>query len=98
MNTKIITSLGLGALMISSSCRQEAKKVQQPNILFAISDDQTWVHTSFAGCEAVKTPAFDWVARNGVYFENAFCSAPILFCIPCRHPFRQKWFRARTRR
>ena len=28
------------------------------------------------GCEAVKTPAFDWVAENGIYFENAYCSAP----------------------
>ncbi len=76
MNPKIITTLGLGALILSSSCRQESKQAQRPNILFAISDDQTWVHTSFAGCEAVKTPAFDWVAKNGVYFENAFCSAP----------------------
>ncbi|HYW96061.1 MAG TPA: sulfatase [Bacteroidales bacterium] len=76
MNAKLLTSVGLGALIISSACRQEAKEMQRPNILFAISDDQTWVHTSFAGCEAVNTPAFDWVAKNGVYFENAYCSAP----------------------
>ncbi len=76
MDTKSITILGLGALVITSSCRQESTEKLRPNILFAISDDQTWIHTSFAGCNAVKTPAFDWVARNGVYFENAYCSVP----------------------
>ncbi len=75
MKTKLLTSVGLGALMISSSCRQ-TQEIRRPNILFAISDDQSWVHTSFAGCKAVMTPAFDWVAKNGVYFENAYCSAP----------------------
>jgi len=53
-----------------------AAEDRRPNILIAISDDQSWPHTSFAGCKAVKTPAFDRVAREGVYFTNAFCASP----------------------
>ncbi len=31
---------------------------KRPNILFVISDDQSWLHTSAAGDPVVKTPAF----------------------------------------
>jgi uncharacterized sulfatase len=48
----------------------------RPNILFAIADDMSWVHTGYAGCRAVNTPSIDWLARNGVWFNNAYCSAP----------------------
>ena len=47
-----------------------------PNILFAISDDQSWLHTSAAGDPVVRTPAFDRVARAGVRFTHAFSCAP----------------------
>lgn len=57
----------------------------RPNILFAISDDQSFAHTSFAGYPGVKTPAFDRVAREGVYFKNAFAPAP--GCSPTRAAF-----------
>ena len=54
----------------------------QPNILFAISDDQSFAHTSFAGCRFVSTPAFDRVARSGVYFVNCMAGSP--GCAPSR--------------
>lgn len=60
------TSIGLG-------CSNDKKR---PNILFAISDDQSWKHTGAYGCNYVKTPAFDRVAREGVLFNNAFACAP----------------------
>lgn len=49
---------------------------ERPNFLFIVTDDQSWIHTSFAGYPAVQTPNFDRIAREGVYFENAFSSAP----------------------
>jgi N-sulfoglucosamine sulfohydrolase len=55
---------------------------RRPNILFAISDDQSWAHTGMAGDKAVKTPAFDRVARSGVYFRNAVTASP--GCAPSR--------------
>lgn len=49
---------------------------ERPNILFCISDDQSWVHTGAEGDPVVKTPAFDRVAEEGVRFTHAFCAAP----------------------
>ncbi|MBZ0258923.1 sulfatase, partial [bacterium] len=53
-----------------------ARAKQRPNILFAISDDQSWPHASAYGSRMVNTPAFDWVAREGCLFSNAYASAP----------------------
>ncbi|MCM5664048.1 sulfatase family protein [Galbibacter mesophilus] len=55
---------------------------KQPNILFAISDDQSFAHTSYAGCSFVKTPAFDRIAKEGVYFPKAYAASP--GCAPSR--------------
>ena len=54
----------------------------RPNILFAISDDQSWEHASAYGCQFIKTPNFDRVARAGVLFNNSFCASP--GCSPSR--------------
>lgn len=53
-----------------------------PNILFCISDDQSYAHTGANGDPVVKTPAFDRVAREGIRFTHAFCDAPS--CGPSR--------------
>jgi len=53
-----------------------------PNILLAISDDQSFPHTSAYGYKAIQTPAFDRVAREGVLFTNAIAASP--GCSPCR--------------
>ena len=37
-----------------------------PNILFAISDDQSWMHAGAYGDKATRTPVFDRIAREGV--------------------------------
>ena len=55
---------------------------RRPNILFAISDDQSYPHASAYGYRGVKTPAFDRVAREGVLFTNAFSASP--GCSPSR--------------
>ena len=54
----------------------------RPNILVAISDDQSWLHASAMGDPTVRTPAFDQVAASGVLFTHAFTSAPS--CTPSR--------------
>jgi uncharacterized sulfatase len=55
---------------------------KRPNILLAISDDQSWPHTGAYGSRFVNTPAFDRVAAKGVLFHNAFTPAPQ--CSPTR--------------
>jgi uncharacterized sulfatase len=63
---------------IFQSCGQKTR----PNILFAISDDQSFAHTGFAGSKFVKTPAFDRVAREGIFFSNCIAGSP--GCAPSR--------------
>ena len=55
---------------------------ERPNILFCISDDQSYAHTGANGDPVVKTPAFDRIAREGLRFTHAFCDAPT--CGPSR--------------
>lgn len=72
------TGAGLGA--VTMACRPA--RPRRPNILFAISDDQSYPHASAYGDPVVKTPAFDRVAERGVLFRQAFCMSP--GCAPSR--------------
>ena len=53
-----------------------------PNILIAIADDQSYPHTEIYGFAEIQTPAFNYIAQNGVLFHNAFVAAPQ--CSPSR--------------
>lgn len=79
------TSLYSG-LFVLSACfvcgPRVASAEPSPNILFCISDDQSYAHTGANGDPVVKTPAFDRVAREGIRFTHAFCDAPS--CGPSR--------------
>ena len=57
-------------------------RADRPNILLAISDDQSYPHASIYGDKGVSTPAFDRIAREGLLFQNAFSSSP--GCSPSR--------------
>lgn len=47
--------------------REDGKEITRPpNILLAISDDQSWPHAGAYGCRFVRTPAFDRIAREGI--------------------------------
>lgn len=72
------TALGLSFAKCSHA--QESNRL--PNILFCISDDQSYPHAGIYGCKFVNTPAFDRIAKEGVLFHNAFVSAPS--CCPSR--------------
>jgi N-sulfoglucosamine sulfohydrolase len=71
----VICSLG-GSLLINACQQKEKNATGKPNILIAISDDQSFAHTSIAGCRFVKTPGFERVARNGIYFSNCWAGSP----------------------
>jgi len=70
-------------LILLSGCPRTAHGADsRPNILIAISDDQSWPHASAYGSKMVKTPAFDRIAREGILFTQAFCPSP--GCSPSR--------------
>lgn len=74
--------LSLAGLPAGLMAQSPENKSSRPNILFCISDDQSFPHASAYGCKWVKTPSFDRVAREGILFTHAYtCNAK---CSPSR--------------
>lgn len=70
----------------------EASALARPNILIAISDDQSWEHIGAYGAAWIDTPNMDRLASEGVRFEQAYSVAPS--CSPSRASFltgRMPW-------
>jgi N-sulfoglucosamine sulfohydrolase len=72
----------LAGVQTSLLARSSEQIGYRPNILFVISDDQSFPFASVYGTDWVKTPNFDQVARNGIFFTNAFVTSP--GCSPSR--------------
>lgn len=69
--------ISLSPVIFMAGCKEKVTiAVKHPNILFIINDDQSFAHTSFAGSRFVKTPGFDRIATNGVYFTNCYAGSP----------------------
>jgi arylsulfatase A-like enzyme len=81
MDVRLLFGLSLACL--TAFGRLNAAPEARPNILFIIFDDWNGsTHAGAYGCDWIKTPNFDRVAREGVLFRNAFTSNPK--CSPCR--------------
>lgn len=79
--------LGFFLFGLASGCVQAAEN--RPNILFLFADDWGQHASIYAKVygegtvnDALTTPNFDRLAREGVLFKNAFVNAPS--CTPCR--------------
>jgi len=70
------------AILFVIGCKIQPQQPEKPNILFAIADDASWKHFGAYGCNWVKTPAFDRVAKNGILFTRAY--TPNAKCAPSR--------------
>lgn len=72
--------------------RHEADHRPRPNIIIAMSDDQSFPHAGAYGEIITVTPAFDRIAADGILFHKAFAAAP--GCSPSRssvHTGRYQW-------
>ena len=79
-------------LATAARSEEPARARERPNILFAISDDQSYPHAGILGDPVAKTPAFDRAAREGVLFTHSFAACPS--CTPSRSAIltgRQIW-------
>ena len=56
--------------------------MSKPNIVLVMSDEMRYDCMGRTSNGFVRTPALDALAREGVFFENAFVSTPL--CIPAR--------------
>lgn len=79
---RILKSFGIIILSVPVlSCKQEMK----PNILFIMSDDHTTQAFGIYGSRLAglnPTPVLDSLAKQGIIFDNAFCTNSI--CTPSR--------------
>jgi uncharacterized sulfatase len=85
---RIFSIMAIGIACLFSACSSknqttiERTESKRPNILFAISDDQSFPHAGAYGYSAARTPNFDRVAREGILFYHGFSAAP--GCSPSR--------------
>lgn len=55
---------------------------KQPNVVLVLCDDIRWDALGCAGHPHLRTPNIDRLAKEGVYFENMFCTTSL--CSPSR--------------
>jgi len=77
-----LSAAATAATLADSVAAAEPAGAARPNILFAIADDWSWPHAGAHGDTAVRTPAFDRLAREGVLFAQAYTAAAS--CTPSR--------------
>ncbi len=70
------------APMLASLGTLHAADAPRPNILW-ISCEDTSPWFGFCGEKYARTPNLDALAQRGVYYSNAFVTAPV--CAPCRY-------------
>ena len=72
---------GSAALLLPTinSC---ASRVDKPNIVFILTDDQGWTQLGCYGSKYYETPNIDRLAKKGMRFTNAYAAAPV--CSPTR--------------
>lgn len=70
------------ALMGAALSLPAAPREGSPNVVLILADDLGWVDTSFTGSRFYRTPNIERLARQGVYFPNAYSASPL--CSPTR--------------
>ncbi|WP_298551284.1 sulfatase-like hydrolase/transferase [uncultured Algibacter sp.] len=87
----MIKKISLGILVVSIlvSCGKGTKKETEsvsnkeqtpPNIVFILSDDQSWTDYSFMGDENIETPRIDKFASESLTFTQSYVPTPL--CSP----------------
>jgi arylsulfatase A-like enzyme len=70
------------ASSVSSSVLMAEPNTKRPNLIFFLGEGQRADALSIAGNPILKTPNHDRIAREGMRFENAFCTNAL--CAPAR--------------
>jgi len=64
------------------AARALGSSAEQPNIIYIMTDDHASHSMSCYGSRINKTPNLDRIAKEGMRFDNCFCTNSI--CAPCR--------------
>jgi len=81
-NTLFAASVVAMALENLASATEPHEKVERPNVLFIMSDQQHAGMMSCASNKWLRTPALDALALEGIRFERAYSANP--YCVPSR--------------
>ena len=79
---RLLLSVLALALPFTSAHAADAKPKPRPNVLFILCDDLRPAALGCYGSKNVRTPNMDRLAREGVLFQNAFCTTSL--CSPSR--------------
>ncbi len=75
-------------LSLSSGCKDQTtnaaaiEEEQRPNVIFIMDDQHRWDALGLVN-QQVVTPTLDKLAKEGVFFNQAVCQAPM--CVPSRN-------------
>ena len=89
-NRIILNCILVISFLFFSSCYSQKDKVTKPNFILILTDDQSWVGTSFLAdpndsrskSDYYQTPNMERLARSGIRMTNGYAPAP--FCSPTR--------------
>ena len=73
---------GIASFLLCNGLSSLGQAAERPNILFAIADDWSFGHAGAYGCDWVRTPNFDRLAKEGILFQRAY--TPNAKCAPSR--------------
>ena len=68
---------GLTPTAFIQKLEEEDLKLERPNIIFFLSDDQRWDRMGCVGHPILKTPTMDRLAANGTRFSNMLFAAKL---------------------
>ncbi len=72
----------LFALCFALVCSAYAQRQDKPNVILFLVDDLGYTDLGVTGSTFYETPRLDALARNGVFFDNAYAANPV--CSPTR--------------
>ena len=75
LNTNCLALFGLSVIPLISNAT-EVKNVR-PNVVFIITDQQSYNMLSSYGNKWVKTPNIDKISQIGTRFDNTYCANPL---------------------
>ncbi|WP_334319449.1 sulfatase [Termitidicoccus mucosus] len=84
---------GLAPVSIQAQAQAKNPAGARPNIVFIVADDMGWTDGGCFGSDFIETPNIDRLRGQGLYFTNAYVTAPV--CMPSRAGFMTGRYQAR---
>lgn len=82
LKTTGLTAAGLISGVSCAANPPAVSKAKRPNIIYIYTDQQSATMMSCSGNKYLKTPAMDYIAKNGIRFTRAYTTNPV--CSPAR--------------